>query len=100
LCADRELLIKHFIKRFKIIAEGDRAYGYEPGSGQSRKIDNIKLERWESEYPNFDIRHGQNWTGVKRMSQDEFRNLHGCPNWKETTIEDIEGWDTERLLKL
>lgn len=100
ICADRELLIKHYVKRFKIIADGGRAYGWEPGTGQSRKIEGTGFERWESKYPNIDVRHGQNWTGVHRMSQDEFRNKKHCQNWKELKVEDLPYWDTDKLLSL
>lgn len=100
LCCNRKLLIKHMQKRFRMIADGKRAYGWEPGTGQSKKIDNIKAENWESEYPNIDVRHGRNFTGTKRMSRDEFRNLHGCPNWKESDVHSLPGWDAEELLKL
>jgi hypothetical protein len=100
LCASRKLLIKHYVKRFKRIADNKKAYGYEPGTGQSRRIERTKFESWESELPNLDVRHGMNWTGVKRMKQSEFRDKSTCQNWKELTVEEIPGWDTERLLSL
>ena len=100
LCANRKLLIDHYIKRFKIIANGKRAYGYEPGTGQSRKIEGAGFGRWESKYPNIDVRHGQNWTGVNRMDPSEFRNKKYCQNWKELRVEDIPYWDTDLLLSL
>ena len=82
LCASRKLLLEHYRKRLAMIANGERAYGYEPGSGQSKVIDGVSFERWESKYPNLDVRHGQNWTGVKRMAVDEFRNKRNCQNWQ------------------
>jgi hypothetical protein len=100
LCANRKLLIKHYLERFKIIADGKRAYGYEPGTGQSRKIEGTGYENWESEYPNFDVRHGGNWTGVVRMDQSEFKNKRYCQNWKEISVEEIPGWDSDLLLSL
>jgi len=100
LCANRKLLIKHYEKKLEIIAKGGRAYGYEPGAGQSRKIDKVPLERWESELPNVDVRHGDNWTGVKRMKQSEFSNKKTCQNWKEVTLDTIPYWDKELLLSL
>jgi len=100
LCASRKLLIDHYIKRFKRIAEGKRAYGYEPGTGQSRLIEKIGFERWESKYPNLDVRHGTNWTGVKRMDPSEFRDKSTCQNFRVIKVENIPGWDTKLLLSL
>ncbi len=92
ICASRKLLIKHYEKRLKMISEGERAYGYEPGSGQSRKIDNPGVEYFYSKIPNVDIRHGKNWTGTSRFHPDEFRNKKTCQNWKEHKIEDFPYW--------
>lgn len=100
LCANRELLIKHYEKRLKMISEGKRAYGYEPGTGQSKSIDMIKVEKFESEYPNIDIRHGGNWTGVDRMNPKEFKNKSTCQNFREINIEDITGWDIKMLKEI
>jgi len=100
LCANRELLISHYEKRLKMIEEGKRAYGYEPGTGQSKRIDNVGAQNWETEFYNIDVRHGDNWTGVRRMDPSEFSDKKNCQNWKETTVEEIRGWDTERLLSL
>ena len=100
LCANRKLLIKHYEKRLEMIANGERAYGWEPGSGQSRKIDKVPMERWWSKLPNIDVRHGDNWTGVYRMSQDEFKNKKNCQNWKEVTVDTIPYWDKDLLLSL
>ena len=100
LCANRKLLIKHYEKRLKMIANGERAYGWEPGTGQSRKIDKVRSERWKSEDPTIDVRHGDNWTGVQRMSQDEFNNQKYCQNWKEVTVDTIPYWDKDLLLSL
>jgi hypothetical protein len=100
LCADRKLLIKHYIRRFKMIANGKRAYGWEPGSGQSKTIDKVPLKRWNSEYPNIDVRHGQNWAGVNKMDLSEFGNRKNCKDWKEISVKEIPGWDTKLLLSL
>ena len=100
LCASRQLLINHFIKRFKVIANGQRAYGYEPGTGQSKRVDGVDWENWESEYPNIDIRHGENWTGSGRMKVSEFRDKSTCENLREYEVKDIPGWDTELLWNL
>lgn len=100
LCASRELLIKHYEKRLEIIASGGKAYGYEPGTGQSKLIDNTLADKWYSKFPNIDIRHGGNWTGVSRMDPSEFRNKDTCQNWWEGTVNEIPGWSPELLLSL
>ena len=100
ICASRELLIKHYETRLDMIAKGERAYGYEPGTGQSKKIDNVEAENWYSEYPSIDIRHGDNWTGVSRMDPSEFRNKNTCLGWWEGTVYDIPGWNPALLLSL
>jgi hypothetical protein len=100
LCASRKLLIRHYLKRFKMIANGERAYGYEPGTGQSRNIENTDFEHWESKFPNLDVRHGRNWTGVRRMDPSEFRDKSTCQNFKEIKVEEIPGWEPELLLSL
>ena len=100
LCAYRELLIEHYERRIAVIESGKRAYGYEPGTGANKRIDDFKAESWDSEYPNIDVRHGRNWTGVRRMDPSEFKDKRTCQNWQETTVENIPGWDVEVLLSL
>ena len=100
ICANRQLLIQHYEKKLEIIAGGGKAYGYEPGTGQSKIVDKYKAKRFTSRLPNIDIRHGKNWTGVTRMAQDEFRNKNTCQNWQEYKVEEIPGWDTQLLLSI
>jgi len=99
LCASRELLIAHYEKRLNMIAAGKKAYGYEPGTGQSKRIDKFKSDKWYSEGISIDVRHGGNWTGVQRMDPSEFRNKKTCKDFKVLEVEEL-GWDTERLLSL
>jgi hypothetical protein len=94
-CSSRKILIEHYEKKLAIIESGKRAYGYEPGTGQSRSFDKYKAENWESEFPNIDVRTGKNWTGVDRMQPSEFRDKRNCKNWKEITIDTIPGWRYE-----
>jgi hypothetical protein len=98
LCASRKLLIKHYEKRLAMIKNGERAYGYEPGSGQSRAIDNPGIEYFYSKIPNIDVRHGKNWTGTARFDPKEFKNKKTCQNWKEHKIEEVYHWDSVLLL--
>ena len=95
LVASRELLKRHYEKRLWMIDTGRKAFGFEPGSGQSKHIDRFKSDRFKSEYPNIDIRHGKNVTGTTRMCPSEFKNKNNCQNWKEITVHDIPGWEYE-----
>ena len=99
LCANRELLITHYKKRLQMIEEGKKAWGFEPGTGQSRRVDKVKAESWYSEYSCIDIRHGKNATGTKRMSPDEFNDKKNCQNWREIDFNELDYWK-EILCKL
>lgn len=100
LCANRELLINHYERRLKMIESGKKAYGFEPGTGQSKRIDKYSSERWNSDGLSIDVRHGDNFTGVKRMDPAEFRDKSNCQNFKVLEVSDLKGWDCERLLSL
>ena len=92
LCANRELLVKHYRERVRRIgAEGyTMAMGFEPGShNRPERIDDIKAEGWQSKWPNIDLRHDGNLT-PSRWKQDEFRDQRNCQNWKEA--DNIPGW--------
>lgn len=95
LCANRELLIKHYETRLEHIKQGKKAYGYEPGSGQSKSIDNLEFEYRQSEYPNIDVRHEDCLTGESRMYLKDFRKKP--TNFKVYDINNIPGWDKETL---
>jgi len=108
ICAYRELLVQNYKERVKRIeALGNvsdkevgrlaRKMGFEPGThNRKERVDMNGSERWQSEYPNIDIRHGHNLT-ASRWSQDQFRNQKNCQNWKETTADKIDGWDASML---
>ena len=67
-----------------------RKMGFEPGThGRAERVDNLKSEAWMSEFPNVDIRHGDNLT-PSRWRQDQFRNQRSCRGWKEA--ESVPGW--------
>lgn len=100
MCAYRSHLIRHYEKRLKMIDGGEKAWGFEPGTGQSRLIDKYDAESFESEFPNIDIRHGKNATGVSRMDPSEFKNKKNCQNFKVLDINNIPGWDSRFLLSL
>jgi len=102
LCANRKLLIQHYEKKIKIIEEGKprKFYGYEPGTGHSRNVDNYGFDYFESELPNIDIRHGKNLSGTGRMKVEDFRDKKTCKNFKEYKLDQIPGWDVEFLCDL
>lgn len=92
LCAHRELLLKHYRKRVKMVeASGfSRKMGFEPGThGRSERVDDYKSNNWESKFPNIDIRHDLNLT-PSRWSPDQFRNQHYTKGWQEA--DEIPGW--------
>ena len=92
LCANRELLVKHYRERVRRIeAEGfHQAMGFEPGShNRPERIDDIKAESWRSTWPNIDLRHDKNTT-PSRWSPDEFRDKKNCENWQEN--DNVPGW--------
>ena len=110
MCANRELLVNHYTKKLEKIEEcleqgldrkAWRWYaGYEPGSGRSQKVDGIEFTHFKSTYPNVDIRHGGNLTGSHRYKRNHFRDKNTCKEFRELTIPDIQGWNTEMLWNL
>lgn len=100
ICAYREHLIRHYTKRLKMIEAGKKAWGFEPGTGQSRLVDRYDAENYWGEYPCIDIRHGRNATGVNRMDPSEFKNKKNCQNFRVVDIDDVKGWDKEFLMSL
>ena len=93
----RELAIKHFKKRVAYLeAGGDmRRLGFEPGTQRRVPELNALSDRFESEYPNIDVRHKGNLTRSK-WSPSDFRNKKYAEGWREAY--DVEGWDMPDLL--
>lgn len=102
LCAYRETLIGHYRERIKkleaFIAEhGEegfgnyvRAMGFEPGThGRPERVDDLTADSWQSQFPNFDIRHDSNLT-PSRWNKDQFRNQRYTDGWTEA--DEIPGW--------
>ena len=69
-------------------------HGYEPGTRSLRLggFSNDSSEGYLSELPNIDIRHGKNLSASK-WSPAGFRSQRSCRNWKETTVDKIDGWN-------
>lgn len=97
LCANRELLFKHYRKRVAYVeAHGfDRNLGFEPGSNRRVRelIDPHGAESWMSSHPNVDIKTKYCLT-PGRWSQDQFRNKNSCQGWTESDC--VPGWGVTR----
>lgn len=83
----REHAIEFYRNKVKEVEAGNFNRSYEPGGR-----DKAQYEVWNSAYPNIDIRLGTNLTTSHRRPED-FRDKSTCVNWRETTIDKIEGWD-------
>ena len=110
ICAYRKLLVQHYrevVKRCEeYLGVGENAgperffssfvrkMGFEPGThNRKERVDMYGYEKWQSEYPNIDIRHDNNLT-ASRWSKKQFRDQKNCQGWKETTGSEIKGWDS------
>lgn len=92
LCAYRDILLEHYHRRVaRVEAEGfTRRIGFEPAShNRKEKIDDLKSDVWESQYPNVDIKHDKNLTPARWQTKD-FRDQKNCRNWVEA--DEIPGW--------
>lgn len=100
LVAHKDLLIKHFTRRLELIEKDgfSMKMGYEPGThNRKERVDDFTSEAYEAEYPNLDIRHGENLTKSKWKPQD-FRNKKYTRGWTESFF--VTGWgDTRELVK-
>lgn len=95
LCANRELLVEHYRKRVELVEKNgfSRTMGFEPGThGRSARVDDLRSGIWRSEFPNVDLRHGQNLT-ASRWSPEEFRNKRFAKGWTELPADEIPGWN-------
>ena len=111
LCCNRELAIRHYKLRLKLIEEQGldkirsreprwaRKFGYEPATKSIRHggvTDEEHVKRM-SKLPNIDIRHKNTFSRPKTTLR-EFNHLP--TNWKEEKIEDIPGWDLKKIFDL
>jgi hypothetical protein len=95
LCCYRDIAIKEYKERVRrIAAEGwNRRMGYEPGTRGIYRggFSNSRWEKWHSELPLVDIKHGHNLT-TQRWRQDQYKDAENCTDWKESTADKIPGW--------
>jgi hypothetical protein len=89
LCCYRELAIKYYRERLAKFDPDNFDRKFEPTVG-------IEYETWWAEYPSIDIRHDSNLT-YNKWKLEHFRDKSTAKNFKKARIDDIEGWDTERL---
>lgn len=102
LCAYRETLIPHYRKRLQLLEKyirekGEehfssyvRAMGFEPGThNRQERVDDLTADSYQSEVPNFDIRHDTNLT-PSRWNKDQFRNEKYTDGWTEGDA--VPGW--------
>lgn len=87
LCCYREHALEFYRKRVKHIEEKGFDRSYEPG-GRDESL----YERWESTVPTIDVMHGNNLTS-RKWDANDFRDKSTGQNFKQSTIDKIEGWD-------
>jgi hypothetical protein len=111
LCANRQFVLNHYRARLEIIEENGwdkdmrhepdwaRKWGYELGTKKRKRggFTDDDFETWKSEHPIVDIRHNRTFSKPK-VTLDSFKHLP--INWRETTLDGIQGWDLRRLFKL
>lgn len=92
LCCYRDIAIEWYKKRIETFDSDNFDRKFEPMSGEGSVS-------WESEYPNIDIRTGHNLT-YNKWSLDDFRNKATAINFRESTVDKIEGWtDLNAILR-
>lgn len=117
LCVYRDAALTHFKERFAMVEEEwnkiekaenkdeqrtlfgrfIRNMGFEPFTHNRVQWKNqFKREHRMSEFPNVDIKHGQNITG-QRWDKSQYRNQQLLINWKESEDWNILGWTKDEL---
>jgi glycosyltransferase involved in cell wall biosynthesis len=92
LCAHRKLLLEHYARRVKLVAERgfSRRMGFEPGTHRrAERVDDYGCKSFMSAAPNIDIRHDKNLT-PNRWRKDQFRNQKYTRGWQEA--DEIPDW--------
>jgi len=103
LCASKKILLDHYKRKIHLIeAEGKKLWNYRFEPGTKKGIDNYKTKWFYSKFPNIDIKHGKNLMGTSRFHPSEFvgKPEKVCPNFEETTVDKIPGWNKKSLLNL
>lgn len=104
LVAYRKILLEYYrqvvshLEKVGFTGDNARKVGYEPGTHKRVEFaGKYKVERFDSEYPIIDIRHGANLT-TSKWKQEDFRSQKNCQNWQTTF--DLPGWGkTSEIIK-
>lgn len=108
LVVNREFALEHYQRRLKKIEERNleartgreplwaRLWGYEPGTKKIKRggFSDDDFETFTSDVPMIDIRHRGTFSPTK-VTLDSFR--HKPQNWRETTMDQIPGWNLKEL---
>jgi hypothetical protein len=86
MCASRDLMLDFFTKRLEQIDQEGFNRHYEPGPRYGCRVEN-----WQSEFPNVDIRHTRTLTKSHRDAS-EFRNPKFAKGFR--VVESIPGWES------
>lgn len=111
LCVNRKFALDHYKGRLAKIMEMNwgndkrhepewaRKWGYEPGTKKIKRggFSEDDFETWFSNDPIIDIRHGKTFSQSK-VTLDSFK--HKPINWRETTLDKIQGWNLNELFNL
>ena len=111
LCANRQFTLDHFRFRQQKIKEMDlcewrsrepkmaRIWGYEPGTKKKRNggLTDLNYDTWHSTIPVVDVRHRRTFSRLKCTLAD-FK--HPPTDWREKSIDEIEGWNLRKLFNL
>lgn len=96
----RKTALKHYRKRVAMVEKNgfSMKMGFEPGTHRRHeRVDDSISEGWKSEFPNIDIRHGNNLSPT-RWKKEEFKNQKYTKGWVESDDE-IPGWGKTKDLK-
>jgi hypothetical protein len=93
----RDLAIEYMRKKVAYLEAGGnmRQAGFEPGTRKFVQELIYMSDRFDSEYPNIDVRHAGNLT-LSKWSPDDFRRKKYAVGWK--TAYSVDGWDMPDLL--
>lgn len=88
LSAYKGIMEDFYIKRLRLYEEGKKLKRCktEPGKFNVPELPHYKMERYESKFPNIDIRHDRNYTGSDRFKGQRFGYKHEgeIPGWGRT----------------
>lgn len=91
LCADRELLLRHYRKVVAYVEQNgwSGSLGFSPPKGLPKEERIGRYNVYKSAQPNIDIRHGAAFTR-QRMDRSQFRSANSCREWTEA--EEVPFW--------